>query len=75
MCPVHILVFFLFTQLAYFLIFKDDLNKKNQAHCHYLIGLARMGMGERAAAAEAFTKAIELEPTHQNAIRYREMCR
>lgn len=58
-----------------FLIFKDDLNKKNQAHCHYLIGLARMGMGEHVAAAEAFTKAIELEPTHQNAIRYREMCR
>jgi len=26
-----------------FLIFEDDLNKKNRAHCHYLIGLARLG--------------------------------
>lgn len=57
-----------------FLIFNDDLNKRNQAHCHYLIGLAKMGMGEQMAAAEAFTEAIKLEPTHQNAIRYRKMC-
>ena len=57
-----------------FLIFDDDLDRRNQAHCHYLIGLARLGLGEKKAAAEAFDQAVRLEPTHQNAIRYRKMC-
>lgn len=57
-----------------FQIFDDDLNKKNKAHCNYLIGLARMGMRDWTAAVEAFDKVIEMEPTHQNAIRYRKMC-
>lgn len=57
-----------------FLIFDDDLNKKNKAHCNYLIGLARMGAEDWTKAAAAFDKAVELEPTHQNAIRYRRMC-
>lgn len=56
-----------------FLIFDDDLDRRNQAHCHYLIGLAKLGLGEKKAAAEAFDQAIRLEPTHQNAIRYRKM--
>lgn len=57
-----------------FLIFDDDLDQRNQAHCHYLIGLARMGLGDTKAAAEAFDRAVRLEPAHQNAIRYRKMC-
>jgi len=56
-----------------FLIFDDDLNKRNRAHCYYLIGLANLGLGNMDAAAEAFSNAIELEPTHQNAIRYLHM--
>lgn len=71
----HMRVSYFAVSLPDFLIFDDDLDRKNQAHCHYLIGLARMGLGEREAAAEAFEAAIRLEPTHQNAIRYREMCR
>ncbi len=53
-----------------FLIFDDDLNKRNQAHCHYLIGLANLGLGNRSEAADAFRSAIALEPAHQDAIRY-----
>lgn len=57
-----------------FLIFDDDLNKRNKAHCHYLIGLAKLGLGDRKGAAEAFREVIALEPAHQNAIRYLHMC-
>lgn len=70
----HIRVSYFAVSLPDFLIFEDDLNKKNQAHCHYLIGLAQLGMDRREAAAAAFSEAIRREPTHQNAIRYREMC-
>lgn len=57
-----------------FQIFDDDLDKRNRAHCHYLIGLARLGMGQKKEAAQAFEAAIREEPSHQNAIRYRGMC-
>lgn len=57
-----------------FLIFDDDLNKRNKAHCHYLIGLARLGQGDREGAAVAFREVVALEPAHQNAIRYLHMC-
>ena len=56
-----------------FLIFDDDLDRRNQAHCHYLIGLARLGLGDKEAAVRAFDQAILLEPAHQNAVRYRRM--
>ena len=45
-----------------FLIFDDDLNKRNQAHCYYLIGLANLGLGNMDAAAQAFVNAPECNP-------------
>lgn len=71
----HVRVGYFAVSLPDFLIFEDDLDRKNRAHCHYLIGLARLGMRERQVAEEAFGNAIREEPTHQNAIRYRELCR
>ena len=59
--------------LPEFLIFDDDLNRRNKAHCNYLIGLARLGMGDKDAAARAFGEAIRLDTSHQNAIRYLAM--
>ena len=70
----HVRVSYFAVSLPDFLIFDDDLDKKNQAHCNYLIGLARLGYGQTRDAAEAFDEAVRLEPTHQNAIRYRKMC-
>ena len=70
----HMRVSYFAVSLPDFLIFDDDLDRRNRAHCHYLIGLARLGTGEKEAAAQAFASAIREEPTHQNAIRYRKMC-
>ena len=53
-----------------FQIFDEDWTRRNQAHCHYLMGLGKLGYGEISEAGEEFRKAIELEPTHWNAIRY-----
>ena len=53
-----------------FQIFDEDWTERNMAHCHYLIGLGKLGYGENREAAEEFRKAIDLEPTHWNAIRY-----
>lgn len=56
-----------------FQIFEEDWNRRNKAHCHYLIGLGNLGYGDRKRAAEEFAQAIALEPTHWNAIRYQKL--
>ena len=56
-----------------FQIFEEDWNRRNKAHCYYLIGLGNLGYGKNQLAAEAFRKCISYEPTHWNAIRYLDM--
>lgn len=53
-----------------FLIFDSDLTKQNQAHCYYLMGLSKLGTGQREKAREFFEKALELEPSHLMAHTY-----
>lgn len=54
-------------------IFDDDLTRRNQAHCYFLIGMGRMGTGEKEEAEKAFQKALELDYNHLNARLYRKM--
>lgn len=56
-----------------FQIFEEDWNRRNKAHCYYLIGLGNLGYGKDQLAAEAFRKCISYEATHWNAIRYLDM--
>ncbi|WP_312428481.1 DUF5107 domain-containing protein [Lacrimispora sp.] len=56
-----------------FLIYEDDLDKKNKAHCNYLIGLGKMGLGDIKGAKAAFMETIRLDNAHLNAIRYLNM--
>jgi len=43
-------------------IFDEDLNVRNQAHCHFVFGLGYLGMGDEKKAAEGFEKALQLNP-------------
>lgn len=56
-----------------FLIFDEDLNVRNQAHCYYLIGLGNLGLGNGEKALAAFDRALKLDPNHMNCLRYRRM--
>lgn len=56
-----------------FAIFNEDMDARNKAHCYYLIGLGKLGLKDKKAAAENFAKALEIEPTHQNAMIYYKM--
>lgn len=55
------------------LLFDEDLNLKNQAHCYYLMGLAKLGLGEKDAAKEYFENTLQLDQNHQNAGIYLKM--
>ncbi|MCL2838910.1 MAG: DUF5107 domain-containing protein [Oscillospiraceae bacterium] len=53
-----------------FLIFNNDLNAQNKAHCHYLFGLGNLGIGNIDEAKKEFETALTYDPSHQNCIRY-----
>lgn len=64
---------FFAVSLPDFLIFEDDMDKKNKAHCHYLMGLANLGLNDRGEAKRQFEKALEYDFNHQNARLYLAM--
>lgn len=56
-----------------FLIFDEDLTKRNKAHCYYLMGLGKLGLGKTAEAKADFKTALKLDTNHENCILYTEM--
>ena len=56
-----------------FLIFDDDLDAKNRAHCNYLIGLGQLGFGKADKAIDFFNKALMLEKYNQNYMNYHKI--
>lgn len=68
----HIRIEYFAVSLPDFLIFEDDLDVRNKAHCCYLMGLGNLGLGNGAEAEKFFTQALELDGNHLNAARYRK---
>lgn len=64
---------FFAVSLPDFLIFEDDMDKRNKAHCYYLMGLANLGLGNNQLAAEKFDKALEYDFNHQNCRIYKAL--
>ena len=55
------------TSLPNFLIFEDDLEKRNRVECLFLRGLARIGLGENGQGMADLRSALELDPNHLGA--------
>ncbi|WP_314587987.1 DUF5107 domain-containing protein [Paenibacillus terrigena] len=51
-----------------FLVFEEDMNKKNRIHCHYMMGLGHLGLGNQEEAKKNFQQALALDPIHQGAM-------
>lgn len=47
-----------------FLVFDDDLNKKNKVHCLFMKALGLLGKGEKSKANEYFKQAYSFEKYH-----------
>ncbi|MDO4323410.1 MAG: DUF5107 domain-containing protein [Lachnospiraceae bacterium] len=58
-----------------FLIFEENLNLKNEAHCYYLMGLGNLGTGKRQEAASCFAEVLKRDRSHQNGILYGKMAK
>lgn len=54
-------------------IFDDDLNMRNNIHCHFLQGLGYMGLQHWDKAAWHFEKGLELDAAHTGIIIHQQM--
>jgi tetratricopeptide (TPR) repeat protein len=61
--------------LPNFLVFEDDLNRRNAVHCHYMMGLGYLGLQELDQARAHFVQVLEMDVNHQGAMIHLEMCR
>ncbi len=58
---------FFATSLPAFLLFEDDLARRNRAQSRYLEGLAHLGLGSVDLARAAFDEVVGLDPNHGGA--------
>ncbi len=56
-----------------FLVFDEDLQRRNRIHCHYMIALGLLGLGQTAEASQHFDRVLELDINHLGAYTHREM--
>ncbi|MDF2544169.1 MAG: repeat-containing protein, partial [Herbinix sp.] len=68
----HVKIEYFAVSLPDFLIFNEDLNKRNKTHCYYLLGLGNLGLGHGEKAKEYFEKAVALDHCHMNGILYKK---
>jgi hypothetical protein len=52
------------TSLPNFLLFEDDLEKRNRIDCLFLQGLALAGRGKTAEAERKFNEVLSLDAAH-----------
>lgn len=57
-----------------FLVFEDDLDRRNVIHCRYMRGLGLLGLGRIKEAATELETALDMEPNHQGAMIHRRLC-
>jgi len=58
---------FFATSLPAFLLFEDDLARRNRTQSRYLEGLAQLGLGSLDLARAAFEEVLGLDPNHAGA--------
>jgi tetratricopeptide (TPR) repeat protein len=58
-----------------FLVFEEDLNKKNAVHCNYLMGLGSLGLGNLEKARVLFREALNADINHQGVRIHYNQCK
>lgn len=57
-----------------FLVFEDNLSKRNEIHCHYMRGLGLIGLRSFEQARVELDLVLVMDANHQGAWIHREMC-
>ncbi|MBN2131633.1 MAG: hypothetical protein JW741_19195, partial [Sedimentisphaerales bacterium] len=54
-----------------FLVFDEDLQRRNEVHCRFMRGLGLLGLGRREQAGGEFSRVRKLDPAHVGAALHR----
>ncbi|WP_022824166.1 DUF5107 domain-containing protein [Hymenobacter norwichensis] len=57
------------------LTFDDDLNRRNNLHCRYLMGLGYLGLGQHEEAEAAFAEVLRQDGRHAGAHTHQQLLR
>ncbi len=71
----HVRIDYFAVSLPDFLIFDEDLDERNAAHCYYLMGLGKLGLGRSEEAEADFAETLQRDHSHQNGIFYHKMAK
>jgi tetratricopeptide (TPR) repeat protein len=66
---------FFAVSLPDFLVFDEDMNRKNEIHCRYMTALGYLGLSKVDHAEEQFRHVLQLDPSHQGAIIHLPLCK
>ncbi len=69
----HPIIDYFAVSLPDFLVFEDDLSRRNRVHCLYLKGLGWLGLGDAQEATRALDSALALDPAHVGATLHQRM--
>jgi tetratricopeptide (TPR) repeat protein len=69
----HITFDYFAVSLPEFLVFEDDLRKRNEVHCQYMMALGYLGLKDVAKAAAYFDAVLALASCHMGAVVHRRM--
>lgn len=50
-----------------FLVFEQDLQERNRIHCHFMMALGYLGLGDNRSAGDQFARVLALSPDHLGA--------
>ncbi len=56
-----------------FLVFDEDLNRRNCIHCHYMMALGYLGLGDTANAAAQFDQVLAMNADHVGAALHKRL--
>ena len=71
----HITIDYFAVSLPDFLVFDEDLDKRNRVHCYYMMALGYLGLGRTQEAAEHFEKVLSENVYHVGATVHQNMLR
>ncbi|MDB5085156.1 MAG: hypothetical protein JWN30_2042, partial [Bacilli bacterium] len=63
----HVKIDYFAVSLPDFLVFEDNLDKRNEVHCRYMRGLGLIGLGQTVQAEAELDEVIRLDSNHQGA--------
>jgi tetratricopeptide (TPR) repeat protein len=63
----HVVIDYFAVSLPEFTVFEDDLDRRNEVSCRYLVALGLWGLGRRADARRELRAVLRLDPSHQGA--------